>query len=287
MAVLEKIKKDLEFNRELVDLIDVLKGIASSQFQMIKKRRERFRLFIDSFDGFFRIVDLSRPHHAFTTAGAGKMGIIMITSDEGFMGGLNAQVINSALNYRKNNSAELIILGQKGAFYLKELGEKFTSFPGIGGEIDYQMVLKLRDYIISRKLNGEIGKTVLFYPQLLSFAYREIKMANIFPCTELFERRKDVIDGNKKVILESSLDKIIEYLVNTWITHRLYEIFEDSKLSEFTARIVSLEEKHQQLFKRSKTLKTRYFYALHRLIDRNIEEVFAAALLKRNKTRTK
>lgn len=282
MPTLKHIKEDLEFNQSLVNLVDVLKGIASSQFQAMKGRKERFKTFIDSFEEFFRLIDLSGPLHPFAAVGSGKLGIIIITSNEGFMGGLNTQVIKEALDYRKDKPAELIILGQKGADYLEGMNEKFTSFPGIDETNKYQLLLKLRDYIIRQRLKEEIGKVVLCYPEPVSFTYQSVRTINILPCTELFEKRKEEeMYKTKKLIIESSLDRIIEYLVTTWITHRLHEVFEDSRISEFAARAVSLEEKCQVLAQRNKVLKYRYFYNFHRLVDRSMGTTISASLLSR------
>lgn len=274
----------MEFNRTLISLVDVLKGIASSQFQMMKTRKERFKIFLDSFEDFFRIVDLSKPSHPLATIGTDRIGIVMITSDEGFMGGLNTQVINAALDCRKDNPAELIILGQKGAYYLDGMGEKFISFPGISEENKYPLLIKVRDYIIKQKTEGKIGRVVLSYPEPVTFTFQRVKVINILPSAELFEKRKEEeMYKIKKLLIESSLNKIIEYLVITWITHRLYEVFEDSRISEFAARTISLEEKYQQLSQRGKLLKYRYFYDFHRLIDRSMGNIFTAALLRRKK----
>lgn len=282
MSTLRRIKEDLEFNQSLIDVIDVLKRMASSQFQAMKSRRERFRAFIDSFEGFFHLIDLSTPQHPFATAGTERLGIIIVTSNEGFMGGLNVQVVNAALEYRKSKVAELIVLGRKGAGYLERMGEKFISFPGIEETNKYQLLLELRDYIIQQRLKEKIERVVLCYPEPLSFTYQSVRIINILPCTELFEKRKDdQMRKPKKLIIESSIDKIIEYLVTTWITHILHEVFEDSKISEFAAMAVSLEEKGQDIVQRNKVLKYRYFYNFHRMIDRSIGTAFSASLLKR------
>ncbi|MFH1856048.1 MAG: FoF1 ATP synthase subunit gamma [Candidatus Omnitrophota bacterium] len=284
MPTLKRIKEDLEFNQTLIELVEVLKSISSSQFQAMKGKKERFKVFIQSFEGFFRMIDLSEPRHPFATVGSDTIGIIMITSDEGFMGGLNTQVINSALEYRKKNPAELIVIGEKGAAYLENIGEKFSSFPGIKEENKYQLVIKLRDYVIKQKMAGRVGRVILSYLEPVSFTYQRVKIMNIFPCVEIFKKKKEeTMREGKKIIIESSLNQIIEYLVATWITHVFFEIFEDSKISEFAARTISLEEKYQQLMRKEKILRHKYFYDFHRLIDRSMSNTFAAALLGRKR----
>jgi len=283
MATIKKIREDIVSNQELTGLVDILKEISAAKFRKAKDRKERFKTFLDSFESFFKIVNLSNPIHPFTAKGPDRMGIIMITSDYGFMGRLNAQVINTALDCRGNGPAELIILGQRGASFLKDIGEEFTFFTGIGDANRYQLVIELRDYIIRQRLKDEIGRTVLVYPEPASFAYQKVKLINIFPCVELFERKTEFDFSDEKIIVESSLGKIVEYLATTWITHKFYEVFEDSKLSEFAARTLSLENSYQQLLKRDSFLRRQYNYSSHRLIDRNMRDIFGSTFLRKRK----
>jgi len=283
MPILKRIKEDLEFSQELADLLDVLRGIASFQFRKTKESRQHFKTFLDCFESFFRIIDLTKAEHPLVSIGSDRMGIVMITSNEGFMGGLNAQVINTALEEKKDNPAELIVVGERGASYIKGLGEKFTFFQGINNENKYQILIELRDYIIQQKLKGKIGKVVLSYPEPVSFTQQRVKLINLLPYPELFKGREPTISETEKVIIESSLDGIVKYLVTTWITHKLYEIFEDSRLSEFAARTINLERSHQKLSQRNKLLRYQYFDTLHKLIDRNMRDIFTSSLLRKQK----
>jgi len=84
--------------------------------------------------------------------------------------------------------------------------------------------------------------------------------------------------------LESKLEGIIEHLVAEWITHKLYEIFEDSKLSEFAARTIHLEQSYQELSRLKNNLQYQYLKEKHSFIDRGMRGAFASQLLrKRNK----
>ncbi len=283
MAIIKKIKEDLESNQELTGLIDILREISAVQFRKAKDRKERFKTFLDSFESFFKIINLSKSPHPFATAGPDRTGIIMVTSDHGFMGRLNAQVINTALDYRKNDPAELIILGRRGASFLNGLGEEFTFFPGIDEGNIYQLVIRLRDYIIRQRLSGKIGRAILIYPEPVSFVYQKIKLIKILPCAELFDRKPELDFQEERIIVESSLDKIVEYLITTWIAHKFYEVLEDSKLSEFAARTLNLENSHQQLLKRNRLLHHQYAYSFHRLIDRNMRDIFGSTFLRKQR----
>lgn len=280
MLSTQRLKKDLQMNSELDELLDALKWIAVSQFQMLQKKRERFSEFMDAFDGFFQMIDFSSAWHPFV-AGKGKLGIIMVTSDEGFMGGLNTRVIDTALSYPKAAEAELIIIGERGAGYLKDMGYSFTQFPGVEADERYEAALKMKDYIVKESLGGRLGSVVIAYPTPVTFTVQKVEMLKILPCDEIFEKRKQRTEQAQRVIVESPLEDIIEYLVKLYITQKLFEIFEDSKLAEFSARSVHLEESHQALLKREKSLRFQFFRSRHNQIDKGMREIFSSQLLRK------
>ncbi|MEI8349088.1 MAG: FoF1 ATP synthase subunit gamma [Candidatus Omnitrophota bacterium] len=280
MATLSSLKKEYDFNVELASVIDVMKGIAASQFQSLQRRRERFKKFLDSFSSFFQLIDFSAVAHPFGRLATERVGIIMVTSDEGFMGGLNTHVINAALAHRRTE-AELIIVGDRGAAYLKGLGEQFTYFPGVTDENKYELAIKLRDYIMQQSKRAKFGMVLLSYPLPVSFTFQKVEVIKLLPCTELFEKKEDLTSGGEKVIVESHLEDIIEHLVAEWISEKLYEVFEDSKLSEFAARAINLEQSYQNVSQSRKIARYRFFQAKHTAIDRSMRETFASQLLRK------
>ncbi|MGE5197216.1 MAG: hypothetical protein ACM3IL_01765, partial [Deltaproteobacteria bacterium] len=81
-----------------------------------------------------------------------------------------------------------------------------------------------------------------------------------------------------EVILESRLSDIVEYLIYLWMGQKLYEIFGLSRLAEFAARFVHLEESFQKLKELDTKTRLEYFRVRHELVDRNMRELFAARL---------
>ncbi len=271
----------MEFNTELKQLLEVLKGIAASQFRQLEKRKERFVKFMDTFEGFFQMLDFSAIDHPFAKA-QGKLGIMMVTSDEGFMGGLNSKVMNMALAYPEADRAQLITIGERGAGYLKGMGRSCIEFPGVPNEGVYEASLQIRDFIIKEASKGTFSRLALFYPKPISFTLQEIESVTILPCSEMFEKRKSIV-AQEDLILDSSLNKIIEYLLGAWVMEKLLEVFEDSKLSEFSARTVHLESSHQVLQQRESLMRFQYFRSHHELLDRGMRETFSTQLIRKKK----
>ncbi len=299
---LNELRKDLEFNQELLGLVETLKNVAGAQYHTLEKQKERFDEFMDAFSGFFRVVNLTEVEDPFVDVMSDVLGIIIVTSDSGFMGGLNSGVIREALKKQgdlPNEKVSLIVIGDKGAGTLTDQRRKFKYFPGINQDTIYEQSVEIKDYIIEEVTAKRMGKLVVSYPKPLSFTAQTIDSINLLPCKELFDVEakseisehlkgaKKLIADSQKLVVESAFSDMIEYLAGAWVTSKLFEVFEDSKLAEFSARAMHLEGSLQKVEKEYKKVKHQVSKATHELIDKGMRESHAAKMIKEKKKKKK
>ena len=134
-------------------------------------------------------------------------------------------------------------------------------------------------------LAGKFARLILVYPKPVSFTVRKIEVSTILPCTELFAERKGAAGGVADVIMESAVSSVVEYLVEIWIIQKLCEVLEDSKLAEFSARTVHLEESHHVLLRRGSAIQFQYFRSHHDLVDKGMRETFSAQIIRKGKAK--
>ncbi len=285
MQSIQRIKEEMHLNVYMAELMEILKGIAVSEYWTLLKKQGRFKRFMEAFNGFFNIMDFSAVDHPFAK-NTGKLAILMITSNEGFMGGLNARVIEHALAHPEADNATLIMVGEQGAVRLEALKRPFKGFEGIVLDRSYDAARELRNYIIEEVKKGNFQRLLIFYPKSISFMVQRVEELRVLPCTELFQKRElpppELADG---LIIESSLHEMIQYLVETWIVQKLFEIFEESKLAEFSARTVHLEESFQLLQEKGKGIRFQYLRSWHESIDKGMRDIFSAQIIRRKAKR--
>lgn len=280
MKTLSSIKKDLEFNQGLSSLIEALKNIAVTQFRILEQRLKSFEKLILTIEDFFEFIDITKVVHPFLKHQNRPQGIVAITSDSGLLGGLNLKVINQALLELEKIPGKLIVIGECGKSYLKETNLSFVAFGGISDDERYAQAMQLRDYCVSRVLEGSFGFLKVVYPHPVSFTVQHVKTVSFMPYVPFpNQTTSTTLQEIPKIILESRPEDIIEYLVYIWMGQKFYEIFGLSRLSEFAARFVHLEESSQKLKDVEKNLRLQYFRVRHELIDRNMRELFSARLL--------
>ncbi|MDD5255443.1 MAG: F0F1 ATP synthase subunit gamma [Candidatus Omnitrophica bacterium] len=278
MKTLSVLKKDMEFNRGLASLIEVLKNIAVSQYRALEQKLKIFEKFQLAVDGFMNLIDFPMATHPFLRPAKKEQAVIAVTSDSGLLGGLNMQVINRAISELEQKPGQLIVIGERGKAYASDFKVPFVAFPGIQDEQRYEQALQMRDYVINKTLTGAYETVKVVYPRPISFTLQRIETVSLLPFVPA--PAQPLPHGFvRDVILESSLDDTIEYLVYLWMGHKFYEIFGLSRLAEFAARYVHLEESLQKIRDMDGKLKLQYFKVRHELIDRNMRELFSARLL--------
>jgi F-type H+-transporting ATPase subunit gamma len=281
MKTLSSIKKDMEFNRGLSSLIDVLKTIAVSQYRTLEQKIKSFEKLLITIESFFESIDTTAVSHPFLNPESKAQAVVAVTSDSGLLGGLNMQVVNQALIELEKVPGRLIVIGERGKMYLRDINTNFTAFSGIKDEERYTQAAQLRDFLIKRFLEGSFGRLKVVYPKPVSFTVQIVETMDLLPFR--FSHRNSAVGAellkSADTIFESRLEDIIEYLVYVWVGQKLYEIFGLSRLAEFAARFVHLEGSHQRLKDMDAKVRLEYFRVRHELIDRNMRELFAARLL--------
>jgi len=294
---LNELRKELKFNRELLGLVETLKNVAGAQYHVMEKEKLRFARFLQSFEEFFRVVDLVAIENPLVKVSSDTVGLVIVTSDSGFMGGLNQGVVRAAFRAVADVPPERVavtVVGEKGMGLVGERTPKF--FPGVSHETLYARALELKDYLVAEVLARRIGRVVVVAPRALSFSSQTLDVINLLPCADLFTKTADALPAAlsprmkflaeaREIIVESSFEDIAQYLASLWMTSRLYEVLEDAKLAELSARAMHLEGSQQKVEKEYKRIKHLCFKAAHELIDKGMRESYGAKSGKRKRER--
>ncbi len=276
MLDLTKLRQELQFNKEIGGIINVLKGVASSEFYRLQRERKRLNDFEECLNGMFSVLSSVDADNIFIKGSSLPETVVMITSDLGFLGKLNVAIVTAVME-KYSAGIKLVVVGKQGLRYLETGREDVVSFPGISDEVSHSEADSVGSYVFERFFKGETGRIKVVFPHFLSFGVWEVEEKQLLPCGSLFEsfREKKKIEY---LIVEPAYKRVLEYLVKVWINHVLYGILWESKLSEWSARVMHLERSSNEIKEMDKKLKFRYFRMLHENSDKNIREIFSSRL---------
>jgi len=282
MIPLIKLREDLRFARELLEMIDVLKSATSSQFRTFQLKRKGFDDYKFALEDFLGALGTQKIAHPFLKEDKDlPKAVLMITSDEGFLGGLNTLVLADGLEQAAARD-EIIVMGERGSRYMSEtVSRPFTFLPGVGDDISYRRAGAVRDLLIGKFLRKEIGSALVVYPRFLSFMAQRVEVVRVLPSGDILARKDDgkkIHRPKPSILVEPDKGAVIDYLVRALLMQKFYDIFLDSKLSECAARIMHLEGSLEEIKTMNRRLLRDYFKHLHEKSDKNIREIFASRL---------
>ena len=275
------IQQEKDFAANMTQLMEIKKGLALASYVKLKKAKEkRFEVFVNSFNRFFHVADLSKVANPFIKAEVPAVGMILVTSEESFMSGLNSKIIRLGLELVGDKPCEFIILGKKGMGRLKYEGRNYTIFPAIKEKNLYEVAVQVKDYVIKKVKDKELGAIMGVYTDPVSCSTQRAKSVNFLPAHDVYPKEmNDTADPNDNIYKESSMEKVMGHLSEIWITNKLYMMFQDNKMSEFAAQAMQMEGSLQNLSEQNRKLKLQYAKKRGEMIDSSLRETIAALLV--------
>ncbi len=278
------LKRTIDFNKGFRSLLEVLKLVAVSEYHNLEHKFSAFDRLDNMLGEFFASVDLTKLNHPFLQP-KGQPCVVAVTSDAGLLGGLNARVVNKAVDIARQSNGKILVIGEKGLPYVLEANMPYVSYPGIVDSKRYSQALEIRDYLLERVLKGELGAITVVYARAFTFVTHRVETLQMIPF-QLVKKEggtsKD--DARAKnysldVIMESDPASVAEYLVSLVVAQRFFEIFGYARICEQAARYLHLEESCNKIQEKNKELYLQYFRRRHEIIDANMRDLFASRSL--------
>lgn len=281
MGKANKVKREMVEVRDLVDLVQVLKDIADMKFRDLFARRGGFQRFGETFAEFFRLLKYTEIAHPLISNTNPNVCIVVVTTEEGFVGDLNNKVVVRALEEREQYpDAMFVTVGRKGVTKLESLGVKnakiFEEIAEIGM---YEVSVQLKDFLVSQIMEGKIGKVLVVYPWPKDLQTVKARVVKLLPCDFIVQQQKQEVEQFTKVIEESDPLDIIGYLANLWTSSKIYEIMFDTSIAAVSAQSQQLETSVGNVRKEATNVKLKYRKARKGDIDKSLREVFSSRMM--------
>jgi len=292
MSKVTRIKGDLDDVDTLLEIISVIKDVATSRFFAFSAKKKNLQRFFDAFLEFLETVKNIETTCPLLRNENPGVDIVVLASDQSFMSQMNSKVAAIAQQqYIKYPGASVICLGKRCAANLKMMGVERIAKVLTLGEFPNRFDLShfLRDYLTERMMKGLSGKAILVHLWAKSFAVIKPRILTLLPAAELVRTKGGDItreeqdtegkvgESKRDVILETSPDSIMKTIAGIWIYCRLYEIVDDIPLTEAAIQAQQLESALEYLGTERRSLLIAFRKGSREELNKAVREVFTAA----------
>jgi F0F1-type ATP synthase gamma subunit len=299
MGKVTRIKGDMDDVDALLEILSVIKDVATNKFFAFAQRKANFQKFFEAFLELFAVMQHVDSTCPLLKNDRPEVTILTIASDQAFMSQANSRIASLAFQqYIKNPGATISCMGGRCAERIKMLGVK--EFDRIFLPSDYPdrylLALELRTYLVDRVMTGKSGKVIIIHLWAKTFSIIKPRLLTLLPASELvrtgggeLSEEGDAIgettepEDKIKLIMESDPDKMMKSLADIWIHSRLFEMLSDILLVESATQAQQLESALESLGSEKKGLLTSFRKAGREELNKAMREVFTSSSVSKGK----
>lgn len=204
------------------------------------------------------------------------VGIVLLTSDRGLCGALNANTIRrgTELLLEQAHEVELVTVGRKGQDFMVRRGRKLlATFTGLGDRPDYMSVVPIARVIMDSYNAGVMDLCYLVYPKFISTLTQRPQVEQLLPIAASAR-----VERPLEYIYEPDPVSILSELLPRYVEVRLYQAVLETVASEQSARMVAMRNATENAKDLIQALTLTYNKARQAAITKEVTEIAAAAV---------
>ncbi len=225
---------------------------------------------------------LTEYKHPFLQTRAPKnVGIVLVTSDKGLCGGLNANVLRLVLSKMKAFDSEGVkfqatCVGNKGLGFMQRAGAKVVSqVVSLGDTPHLEKLIGPLKVQLDAYMNGEIDALYLGYTRFINTMKQEPVFEKVLPLAD------DVVKTEREpgwdYVYEPDAQVVIDDLLMRYVEALIYQAVAENMASEQSARMVAMKSASDNAKSVIGELKLVYNKARQAAITKELSEIVSGA----------
>ncbi len=244
MASQRDIRRRIASVRNIKQITRAMQFVAASKLKRAQDSTLASRPYSEKLDEV--LADLAavlsdEDHPLLVRREGGKRLIVLITTDRGLAGPLNANTIRFSAREITEHTGDLsmITVGRKGRDAMRRARVPIDAhFSGFGDRPTFADVLPLARLITDAYLGGESSRIDIIYSHFVSTLVQRPTLVPLLP----IEPSSDTegIPG-RQFIFEPNPSTVLEQLLPRYVATRLYQAVLEAKASEESSRMVAMK----------------------------------------------
>jgi F-type H+-transporting ATPase subunit gamma len=245
MATLKVIRKRIASVKSTQQITKAMKMVAAAKLRRAQEAAIQARPYAEKLGDLLRNVaarvgEESHPLLA-TRAEERKVDLLLVTSDRGLCGGMNANLIRMATDFIKergtNTHVRLILVGRKGYDHFKKRPVDIAEYHiNLVGGPSHELAFRIATRLGQDFAAGESDGAYVIYTKFRS------TLSQVATFEQLLPLRRDVEGGGDLIeyIYEPNLVALLDRLLRQYVTALVGRAFLESIASEHAARMTAM-----------------------------------------------
>ena len=213
-----------------------------------------------------------------------RAGFILITTDKGLCGGLNANLLKKFLaqvqEYQQQGvEVEVICFGSKGLAACNRAGlNVVASAVNLGDTPKMEVLLGSLTEVFQRYADGGLDIVHLVYSRFINTMRQEPNLETLLPIGHnVLNEISEAEEYGREYVYEPSPILVLEYLVRRYLESVVYQALCENMASEQSARMVAMKAATDNASNAIKELRLIYNKSRQAAITTELSEIVAGA----------
>lgn len=224
------------------------------------------------------------PHPFLEERTVKTRGILLISTDRGLCGSLNANLFREAASLDKE-STHFYTIGKKGRQFLSRSDRQIKADFLISEEAPFKEFRPVLEAMIEDFKAGTIDTIEVLYPRFKNTLIQEPEVVPFLPLGNfkaalqrlLEEEGTELVSDDREFLFEPTAAEILPQLFDLFLRREIYQLLLDARASEHSARMVAMKSATDNAKKLTDALTLQYNKARQAGITQEILEITAAA----------
>lgn len=277
---LREIKRRIRSVTNMKQITKAMEMVAAANLRRAQQRAEAARPYAEKMREVIASIaagtkDISHP--MLESRPIKKTGYLVITSDRGLAGGLNANLLREALaTIRERHSSEdeytVFVIGRKGRdFFNRRNIPILQEVVGIPDNPLFSDIKSIASNAVQQFADGEYDELYIWYNRFISPLNQKPTESRLLPLADVGE------DTGISYEYEPSPEAVLEELLPRYAETLIFAAMLEAKASEFGARMNAMGNANRNATDMISSLTLEYNRARQAAITQEITEIVAGA----------
>ena len=283
MAGTKEIRTKIASVKSTQKITKAMQMVATSKMRRAQDRMKLARPYADKMRTVIGNLSQANPdyrHPFMATRDVKHVGVIIISTDRGLAGGLNANLFKQALNLfqewqAKDVPISLCLIGSKGTTFFRRLGMPIlANVSGLGDKPHVADLIGTVKVMLDAYREGKIDKLFLVHAEFVNTMTQKPKIEQLLP-VEVAPSSQ--LQEHWDYIYEPSAGDILDGLLMRYIESQVYRGAVENVASEMAARMVAMKAATDNAGKLIGDLQLVYNKARQAAITTELAEIVGGA----------
>jgi F-type H+-transporting ATPase subunit gamma len=211
-----------------------------------------------------------------------RIGIIVVTSDRGLCGGLNANLLRETIRgmrqwQQEGKDVDICVIGRKGLAFFKRVGGRvIASVDHLGDKPGVKDLIGVVKVMLDAFYNGEIDALHIVYNEFVNTMTQKPIMKQLLPLP-VAESDTTVLGHHWDYIYEPDAKELLDALLERYIELQAYQAVVENIACEQAAKMIAMKSATDNAGDLIKEFQLAYNKARQAAITQELAEIVGGA----------